>query len=186
MTKITLGNIEEVFKSKLVSVETAEMHGYKLLDELFVDNSGFGREDEPAFTKSKFEIRLREILEVYPTVYTSITRVGQFQVFIGVFLKENKSNAKKLKGNTYEHTNATGDYCIRFHDTDILTFSNDTVTLENGGYYTKTTKDRMNEYLPKRYHIYQKDFEWYIHDSVNSTSTKNQSVAYKNGIVLKL
>ena len=53
------------------------------------------------------------------------------------------------------------------HATKIIEHDveNNTITLNNGGWYSKTTKDRINAYayennLPFR--VYQKDFEWFV------------------------
>ena len=67
------------------------------------------------------------------------------------------------KGNTVVYRNAfDGNVYIRFHKTDILKFDgNGNVTLDSGGYHTRTTKARLNEFQEVAY-IYQKDFAWYV------------------------
>ena len=55
--------------------------GWKLLDKLFVDNSGFGREGEPALTVEQFISKVKEGLGY------AVIESGQFQVYIGVFEK---------------------------------------------------------------------------------------------------
>lgn len=66
--------------------------GWELLDEHFVDSSGFGADDEPAMTVPRFirELRL-EFMEHSgqdETYGYGITSCGQFQVYVGVFRKE--------------------------------------------------------------------------------------------------
>jgi hypothetical protein len=62
--------------------------GYKLVTELFVDASGFGREDEPAFTFREFCQRIRCDIEQYGNPYFyAIREAGQFQVYVGVYRK---------------------------------------------------------------------------------------------------
>lgn len=39
---------------------------------------------------------------------------------------------------------------------------NGVIRLNSGGYHTKTTKDRINRYLPRGYRITQEDFEWFV------------------------
>lgn len=164
--KITINNLQDVFKSKKASVEMMELKGYQLIDELFVDSSGFGADDEPAMTKLQFETKLQEIVAIHGTVISKITKVGQFQVYVGLFKKTGKAIAKKIDNNTYR-IETSGGYKIRLHDTDILTFGNGEVTIRNGGYYTKTTKDRINKYLPRGLYMTQKDFRWLLIDSRN-------------------
>lgn len=55
--------------------------GYKLIDQLFVDSSGFGSENEPALTAEQF------LAEVEQGKGYAIIEQGQFQVWIGVFEK---------------------------------------------------------------------------------------------------
>jgi hypothetical protein len=62
--KITKNNLNEVYKSKVKSVETMELMGYELIEILFVDNSGFGAENEPAYTQTGFEKKLLEWIQI--------------------------------------------------------------------------------------------------------------------------
>lgn len=50
---------------------------------------------------------------------------------------------------------------IRFHKTDIIKFYPDnTIQLFNGGFFTKTTKDRIKEI--SGISIIQKNFDWFV------------------------
>lgn len=163
-------NIDDVFKSPIASIETMELKGYKLIDNLFVDNSGFGSPDEPAYTASQFITKLTAILDQEGMVYTTITDQGQFQVYVGVFKKTGKSRARKIANNTLEVLDDNGDVeAIRLHDTNILTYDVDHVTLNSGGWQTVTTKARLNQYLPDGVRIEQKDFEWFVIDGRDNT-----------------
>lgn len=81
---------------------------------------------------------------------------------------------KSLNGGDYR-------FVIRLHDTDIITITgiaylpdkelylddsslsySSIYTLNTGGYYTATTKDRLNRYTPHNITVYQKDFDWYV------------------------
>lgn len=158
--KITINNIDDVFKSKLVSVETMQLKGYKLLEELFVDSSGFGAEDEPAYTIDAFKNRLIEILKDHPVIYTTITNAGQFQVYVGIFLKDsNLSNSRIIAGNTLLIDNKI----IRYYDTNILEqLPDNKIKVDNGGYSTRSTNDRLNKYLPDCYRVFNKNGQAYI------------------------
>jgi hypothetical protein len=59
--------------------------GYKLVEELFVDSSGFGREDEPAMTFAAFCERVRKDVRESNPYYYAIREAGQFQVYVGVY-----------------------------------------------------------------------------------------------------
>lgn len=53
---------------------------------------------------------------------------------------------------------------IRYHATDVITYDGaDTYTLNSGGWQTKTTKERINQYLPTGFWISQKNFVWTVH-----------------------
>jgi len=53
--------------------------GWEMLDQLFVDATGFGQEGELAMTLKQFVHKLE------PDVGYGIVQAGQFQVYIGVF-----------------------------------------------------------------------------------------------------
>lgn len=55
--------------------------GWELGEELFVDSSGFGREDEPALTIEQLLDKLQSGKGY------AITEVGQFQLYVGEFEK---------------------------------------------------------------------------------------------------
>ena len=66
---------------------------YERVDSLFVDSTGWGSEGEPALTQSQFKARLKELLEEYSDgIYLAIESTGQFQVHIGVWITEEKSD----------------------------------------------------------------------------------------------
>lgn len=55
--------------------------GFELVEEHFVDSTGWGHEDEPALTIGQFAEKLRN------GRFYAITQSGQFQIFIGEFRK---------------------------------------------------------------------------------------------------
>ena len=58
-----------------------EVKGYKLLNEYFVDNSGWGTDRESALTFNQF------LNKVKAGLYYGITSIGQFQVYIGEYTR---------------------------------------------------------------------------------------------------
>ena len=55
--------------------------------------------------------------------------------------------------------------CIKYWDTKIVKFNLDKISLDNGGFYTSTTKRRMNQvsnYYNLGFHVYQKNYNWYV------------------------
>ena len=54
---------------------------------------------------------------------------------------------------------------VRYWSTDVVTFDDDWILLDNGGWHTSTTKTRMNQASRQfnlGYSVYQKDFSWYV------------------------
>ena len=67
---------------------------------------------------------------------------------------------KKLDRNTYLVENSK----VILYETTILEQQGKEIIINNGGYDTVTTKDRINKFIDKRYTVFQKNFEWYIYD----------------------
>ena len=71
---------------------------------------------------------------------------------------------RKVGNNTYAEILQDGTVAIKLHSTYVVKIHPDnTYTLNSGGWQTATTKDRINQYSPKRVH--QRNFEWFV--SVN-------------------
>ena len=64
--------------------------------------------------------------------------------------------SSKLAGrNTLDYTDAAGVRRIRLHKTDILTiWPNGAFEIATGGWNTHTTRDRLNQFLPKGWGVY--------------------------------
>ena len=74
---------ENVFKCGKMEGEKTPL-GYKVTEVYFVDNSGFGSENEPALTASAF------LAKVKSGKYYAITGQGQFQVYVTEYEKNNR------------------------------------------------------------------------------------------------
>jgi len=73
----------------------------------------------------------------------------------------NKANGRPIAKNLRVFERENGDYAIRYHWTDIVTFhANGDITLRNGGHYTSSTKTNINSF--SRVLVWQKDFSWYV------------------------
>lgn len=74
--------------------------------------------------------------------------------------KTNKDR-RKVGNNTYAEILPDGSVGIELHSTYVVKIHEDgTYTLNSGGWQTSTTKDRINQYSPKR--VYQRQFQWYV------------------------
>lgn len=105
--RITKNNIDDVYKSQPATIDHMERLGYTLIEELFVDASGFGLDSEPALTQSQLKSKLTLLLDKYPSVNTKLTNIGQFQVYIGLFIKTGQARSKRGSNrdvaNAYAH-----------------------------------------------------------------------------------
>jgi len=59
--------------------------GYRLVETLFVDSSGFGAPGEPAMTFPAFLDRVRRDVREGNAYSYAIVESGQFQVYVGVY-----------------------------------------------------------------------------------------------------
>ena len=62
-------------------------------------------------------------------------------------------------------SNDGGKTAVRYHYTDVVTFDNNTITLNTGGWPTATTKRRMNETSAEfslGFNVYQKRSAWFV------------------------
>jgi hypothetical protein len=86
-----------------------------------------------------------------------------------------KRDSKKLAGNTYLYKR-DNVFCVKFYNTDIITIDSDsTQTLRVDGHFTKTTKDRLNEFSFAS--LYQERGLWFVRQQENS-----DKVAFFDGI----
>ena len=77
------------------------------------------------------------------------------------------------------------------HATKIIEHDveNNTIKLNNGGWYSKTTKDRMHSYLIENadYKLYQKKGNWFVDqiDKLNNYKTI-KTIPYENNMILRV
>lgn len=71
---------------------------------------------------------------------------------------------------------------LRYHGTNVVTWHSDgAITLNTGGWYTVTTKKRMNDYSP--FIVYQHKFDWYvIPDGKRWEADVDKVVPFQNGM----
>jgi hypothetical protein len=75
---------------------------------------------------------------------------------------------KMVRGKTNKEILPDGSVGIMLHSTYVVKIHPDnSATLNTGGWYTSTTKDRINMYSPVR--VYQRKGEWYLDDGTPYT-----------------
>ena len=91
----------------------------------------------------------------------------------------NSRGSKKVGNNTY--LKKRGEYiAVMLHETDVVTFKPDgSIVLDSGGWKTRTTKDRINNYLPDYFYLYQEKSEWYLRNR-----EKQKTVIFADGLII--
>jgi len=84
------------------------------------------------------------------------------------------------KTATAVFTDRNGMTNVVYHNTTVVSFNNDKIILDNGGYLTVTTKLRMNQTANQfnlGYCVFQKNHEWFV-------DFNNQVVPFESGMAL--
>lgn len=68
---------------------------------------------------------------------------------------------RRVRWNHERHDYDPCAYAIQYHATDIVTFYPDHFEITNGGWFTPTTRDKINEYAPG-IDIHSERGTWYI------------------------
>lgn len=69
------------------------------------------------------------------------------------------------KHATTVRARANGGGCVTYHDTDVVVWNEHQVLLDTGGWFTVTTKTRMNQAANQfglGYQVYQEKGQWYV------------------------
>jgi len=83
---------------------------------------------------------------------------------------------------TYMVALDNGDIGVKYHNTVIVLWKPDgTIRLDSGGWRTATLKNRMNEYLPSKYSVWQDKGIWYLHQRDDNT---DEVVTFEDGITI--
>jgi hypothetical protein len=68
---------------------------------------------------------------------------------------------RKIANNTWLERRDDETIAVRLHQTDVVTYRADgSITLDTGGWFTVTTKDRMNRFSP--FGVHSVRGEWYV------------------------
>jgi len=93
-----------------------------------------------------------------------------------------RNKGKPIGNNTRlyftETTFGEDYYTIRLHGNRIIDIYEDRILPSNGGWQTVTTKARLNEYIPRGFRVFQKNWEWYLEDTYANTSFPFGDVYY--------
>jgi hypothetical protein len=85
-------------------------------------------------------------------------------------------DTRKVGNNTYAEILPNKSVGIKLHNTYVVKIDTDNdYTLSTGGWYTSTTKDRINSYCP--FKVFQKNHDWWVR-------INNQNVPFYSGMVI--
>ena len=94
-TLIKLDVAADVFKSK--NLDGIDLKDFEEIDCLFCDSSGFGQDHERALTKNQCIAAVQDLISKHGEVYSGITGVGQFQVYISVYRRKAVKKSRRVK-----------------------------------------------------------------------------------------
>lgn len=105
-------------------------------------------------------------LHKYATYQTMLHLLGNKRDLSGLIANNTSAYVDTVKvGDEIQH-----NIVIRHFTTNIvMMYANGSVLIDCKGYRSKTTKERVNAFLPSRFRIFQKSFVWYVWDRVNDT-----------------
>ena len=84
--RINQNTINDVFKSEPKSESELTKRGYKKIDTLFCDKTGWDT-DGIALTPNEVLERTQELVNMYGVIHTYIIDEGAFQLYLGAFIK---------------------------------------------------------------------------------------------------
>ncbi len=84
---------------------------------------------------------------------------------------------RKIANDTHMVNNTEGEILITYRGNPVMRIQKGKVILHSCGWRTKTTKDRMNWFLPTGYCVYAKKSVWYLH-------TSKGEIEFQDGMVL--
>lgn len=82
-------------------------------------------------------------------------------------------------------TGASDVVRIEYHGNTIALLTWDRVSLYNSGWFTPTTKDRLNVFIPAGYHISQVDGVWYVYQDSKQAMEFKAHAYFVNGQLVK-
>jgi hypothetical protein len=90
-------------------------------------------------------------------------------------------DSRKVGNNTYLERLDDETIGLRLHSTYVVKFhSDESVTLDSGGWQTVTTKERMNWVDNVR--VYSDDFTWYVRRITGETFAEGETLDYSDGM----
>ena len=90
----------------------------------------------------------------------------------------------KLQAKATTITGYDNVVVMKYHNTSVVTLTDEAIELYTGGYETHTTKKRMNDFARSfnlGYYVYQKNFEWFVDYDEQTYKFENNTVRLERG-----
>jgi len=85
-------------------------------------------------------------------------------------LQGRNRESRKYANNTYWQRRGE-NIALKLHNTDIVTlYPNGDMSLNTGGWYTITTKERINRVLPRVFSLYQDKGRWFLRNRIDNVT----------------
>ncbi len=92
--------------------------------------------------------------------------------------KTARNGCRILQRNTKLYKLPNGNFGVRLHNTYVVEITPENhYILNTGGWYTPTTKDRINNNIPNN--LYQQNSIWYVVDRINGNE-----IPYFDGMII--
>lgn len=152
--------------------------GFKLLTDDWVtgnwsDAPDGNSSDDVESKIAKLEAEHKEVF----VIFTPTSNVFSTAYAVLVRDAEAKINKGKLIGHkTRKFTEDNGDWRVRYHATDVISYNAKTgkYTLNTGGWNTMTTSKRMTDHLPTGYYVYRRNWIMYVHTPDGDLELKDE------------
>jgi hypothetical protein len=84
----------DIFRSKDITGMDFASDEFEVVETLFCDSSGFGSPHEPALTEAEAVAKMEELIEEHGQLFSGLTGIGQFQVYVTLYKKKTKKKRK--------------------------------------------------------------------------------------------
>jgi len=93
-------------------------------------------------------------------------------------------NISKIAHNTFDYS-INNQRKIRYTNTDIVLFNKNYIILNTGGFYTNTTRNRLNNFL-NHGHVYQSKNIWYYEQYQTKENEDTEEIRFFDGIKIDI
>jgi hypothetical protein len=136
--------------------------GFKIIKDSWL--TGDWSDAPYGHSESEVQKTLDRLEKKHGDIYVIFTPTSNvFSTSYTVLVRDEKQSLNKGKAVAHKTRKFEDDegFKIRYHATDVISYNKKTgkYTLKTGGWHTRTTHSRINEYLPNGYRVFAKQGE---------------------------